>query len=62
MPGCGCPPIPGIGNFEKEGTGNLILSGINTYTGTTAVNGGMLAGRRLDRLVERHYRELPAAR
>lgn len=41
-PGCGCPPIPGIGNFEKEGTGNLILSGINTYTGTTTVNGGKL--------------------
>ncbi len=41
-PGCGCPPIPGIGNFEKEGTGNLILSSINTYTGTTTVNGGKL--------------------
>jgi autotransporter-associated beta strand repeat len=41
-PGCGCPPIPGIGNFEKVGTGNLILSGINTYTGTTTVNGGKL--------------------
>jgi autotransporter-associated beta strand protein len=42
-PGCGCPPIPGIGNFEKAGTGNLILSGINTYTGTTTVNGGTLS-------------------
>ena len=41
-PGCGCPAIPGIGNFEKVGTGNLILSGINTYTGTTTVNGGKL--------------------
>jgi autotransporter-associated beta strand protein len=41
-PGCGCPPIPGIGNFEKAGTGTLILSGVNTYTGTTAVNGGIL--------------------
>ncbi len=41
-PGCGCPPIPGIGNFEKAGTGTLILSGTNTYTGTTAVNGGIL--------------------
>ncbi len=41
-PGCGCPPIPGIGNFEKAGTGTLILSGTNTYTGTTAVNGGVL--------------------
>jgi autotransporter-associated beta strand protein len=41
-PGCGCPPIPGIGNFEKAGTGTLILSGVNTYTGTTAVNGGFL--------------------
>jgi autotransporter-associated beta strand protein len=41
-PGCGCPPIPGISNFEKAGTGTLILSGTNTYTGTTAVNGGVL--------------------
>ena len=48
---CGCPAGPG--NLEKVGTGKMILSGINTYTGTTAVNGGMLAGRRLDRLVER---------
>jgi autotransporter-associated beta strand protein len=41
-PGCGCPPIPGIGNFEKAGAGTMILSGTNTYTGTTAVNGGIL--------------------
>jgi autotransporter-associated beta strand protein len=41
-PLCGCA-IPGIGNFEKTGTGNLILSGVNTYTGTTAVNGGILS-------------------
>jgi autotransporter-associated beta strand protein len=41
-PGCGCPPIPGIGNFEKAGAGTMILSGVNTYTGTTAVNGGIL--------------------
>ena len=37
---CGCTTGPG--NFEKEGTGTLILSGTNTYTGTTAVNGGVL--------------------
>jgi autotransporter-associated beta strand protein len=37
---CGC--APGIGNLEKVGTGTLILSGTNTYTGTTAVNGGIL--------------------
>lgn len=37
---CGCTSGPG--NFEKVGTGTLILSGANTYTGTTAVNGGIL--------------------
>jgi autotransporter-associated beta strand protein len=37
---CGCTTGPG--NFEKVGTGKLILSGTNTYTGTTAVNGGIL--------------------
>lgn len=38
---CGCGPA-GPGNLEKVGTGKLILSGTNTYTGTTAVNGGIL--------------------
>lgn len=37
---CGCTFGPA--NFEKVGTGTLILSGTNTYTGTTAVNGGVL--------------------
>ncbi|MGE9009654.1 autotransporter domain-containing protein [Leptospira interrogans] len=37
---CGC--FPGPGSLEKVGTGNLILSGINTYTGSTTVNGGIL--------------------
>lgn len=37
---CGCTSGPG--NLEKEGTGKLILSGTNTYTGSTAVNGGIL--------------------
>jgi autotransporter-associated beta strand protein len=38
---CGCG-LPGPGNLEKAGSGTLILSGVNTYTGTTAVNGGIL--------------------
>ncbi len=30
------------GSFAKTGTGTLVLSGANTYLGTTAVKGGML--------------------
>ncbi len=37
---CGC--TPGSGSLDKVGTGNLTLSGVNTYTGTTSVNGGKL--------------------
>ncbi|WP_271568144.1 autotransporter outer membrane beta-barrel domain-containing protein [Bradyrhizobium sp. CCBAU 11386] len=38
---CGCGPA-GPGALEKVGSGTLILSGTNTYTGTTTVNGGIL--------------------
>ena len=38
---CSCGPA-GPGSLEKVGSGTLILSGNNAYTGTTTVNGGNL--------------------
>jgi autotransporter-associated beta strand protein len=34
--------MSGTGSFTKEGTGSLVLTAANTYTGTTTVNGGAL--------------------
>ncbi|NKC49949.1 hypothetical protein HED54_26460 [Ochrobactrum anthropi ATCC 49188] len=34
--------ISGTGRVEQRGSGTLILSGINTYTGGTSIAGGIL--------------------
>ncbi|RCS21790.1 autotransporter domain-containing protein [Phyllobacterium salinisoli] len=36
--------ISGSGKLTKEGTGTLMLTGLNTYSGGTRVNAGMLVG------------------
>ena len=33
--------ISGSGNLVKQGSGELVLSGVNTYTGTTTVDGSL---------------------
>ena len=37
-------PVSGRGAFVKTGTGAVVLSGANTYTGGTTVSAGILAG------------------
>ncbi|NPU83784.1 MAG: autotransporter domain-containing protein [Syntrophaceae bacterium] len=39
-----CGDISGTGSLTKEDGGKLILTGTNTYTGGTTVNGGILQG------------------
>lgn len=36
--------ISGEGNLIKNGTGTLVMTGLNNYTGTTAIHAGTLAG------------------
>ncbi len=38
--------ISGSGALIKNGSGNLMLTGNNTYSGGTVINGGVLTGRR----------------
>ena len=40
---CGCPGPPGPGALVKTGTGTMILSGLNTYSGGTTFAGGIVS-------------------
>jgi autotransporter-associated beta strand protein len=44
-------PISGAANFTKSGAGTLVLSGANTYSGKTSINGGTVTINSFNKVV-----------